>query len=211
MLGHEWQPAQGLCIEEAWAGSDGLKHVWIMEVHPSDGSPAFRVELGHVMHEDFIGPNTGQTCMMLCDVKNRHAKFDTSDPSMSRKARRRAEEQRLKDELNAPPGSTSPNSAFPGASGIGAGLTDYRQASSADIVSHFSTLLSEHGSDQGSGAGAGAGRARRSGHPTPSPAPTTESGPELAARLGKLQLLSDQGLITSEELAAQRKRIIESI
>jgi hypothetical protein len=199
MLGHEWQPAQGLCIEESWIGHDGLKRVWIMEVRPSDGSPAFRVEVDHEIHEDYIPPNSRETCMMLCDVKRRHAKFDTSDPSRSRKARQRIDEQRIKDELNAPPGSNSPNSAFPGG---------YRQPGSADIASQFTTLLADHGLDQGSGAG----RTRRAHQTqTQTQTPTTESGPELAARLSKLQLLSEQGLLTPEELAAQRKRIIESI
>ena len=136
MLGHDWQPAEGTCVDETWEG--GQK--WIMDVRPANGAPPFRTEVPHPgMDGDFRGPSLGQTCKMLCDVKKQKAKFDTSDPSLSRRNHLRARAQQLQAELGAAPG-TMPGQ--PGVTVFQVGPTSHHAINPADAAPLLDAILS---------------------------------------------------------------------
>ncbi|HEV2639579.1 MAG TPA: hypothetical protein VGX23_30865 [Actinocrinis sp.] len=139
MLGHDWQPAMGTCVDDEWMPHTD-REKWIMDVQPGDGSPPFRVEVPHPgAGEDFRSPNRGQVCKMFADVKKQKAKFDTSDPNLSWKAHRRAEQERVKNELNAPPGS--PAMQF-GATSYHLGASSYQVLNGADAAPVLNAILS---------------------------------------------------------------------
>ena len=246
MLGHDWEPAEGTCVDDEWVGHTDHR-MWIMDVRPANGAPAFRTQVGHPgLGEDFKPPYIGHVCRMLVDVKKQKAKFDTSDPSLSWKAYRKMERQRVKDELNAPPGT-----AVPGAAGsYQVGSTSYQVVSGADAAPLLNAFFSGHTQEGLAALRALKQQAQQGGvpqMPTPAPAPfgadpqastpapfgadpqapvpasfgssfqsgpqqvTSEPAADLAARLNKLQVLHDQGLLSLSEFTAQRQRIIDSI
>jgi hypothetical protein len=180
MLGHDWQPAEGTCIDESWEG--GQK--WIMDVYPANGAPSFRVEVPHPgLGGDFRGPMRGHTCKMLCDVKKQKAKFDTSDPSLSRRAQLRSRAQELQAELGAAPG-TMPGQ--PAVTVFQVGPTSHHAISPADAAPLLDAILS--GDIQGRRAAiealkqarrdrAGAGPAPFSAQGQPAPFAQPEQGP----------------------------------
>ena len=143
MLGHDWKPAVGKVVREDWIGE---RRKWIMDIQPDSGEPAFRTEVHEPdLDGDFHAPYGGQTCRMHCDVKKQKAKFDTSDPALSQKARRQQEKQRIKDELAAPPGTVA---GFPGggraAARFQAGSTSYQVVSGADVAPVLNAIMGGH-------------------------------------------------------------------
>src|ERR1019366_8104200 len=103
VFGRDWQPAGGTVIDRRQIGNtqaNGSANLhFVVEVSPT-GSAPFRVELGMPgFSGDFIPPSTGQAVRMLVDVAHQKAKFDTSDPGVSARARRKAGESRFSSEL----------------------------------------------------------------------------------------------------------------
>jgi hypothetical protein len=143
MLGHDWQPAEGTCVDDNFGGEHVIRERWVMDVRPANGAPPFRVEVDHPgAGEDFRGPDVGQVCRMLCDVKKQKAKFDHTDPTLSWKAHRRAEQQRLRAELNAAPGTAG---VFPGIAGFpGLGGGNVQVLSGADAAPLLDAIFSGH-------------------------------------------------------------------
>jgi len=238
MLGHDWQPAEGTCVDDNFGGNHVVREVWVMDVRPANGAPPFRVEVAHPgAGEDFRGPYAGQVCRMLCDVKKQKAKFDHTDPTLSWKAHRQAEQQRLKAELNAPPG-TRPGSAGPSAfPGFGANV---QMVSGADAAPLLNAFFSGHaqegiaalramqqaqrqqpGVDPQAPFTAQASYSAQTSNSTQAPfgAPAPFAAQEPAAaptgdpseRLARLQALHDQGLVSLAEYTAQRQRILDSL
>ena len=218
MVGHDWQPAEGPCVDDNVGGDHIVREVWVMDVRPANGAPPFRVQVTHPgAGEDFRGPNAGQVCRMFCDVKKQKAKFDHTDPTLSWKAHRLAEQQQLKAELSAPPGTGPGNAAgagFPGFPGLGANV---QVLSGADAAPLLDAIFSGHAQD-----GIAALRAMQQGQQgqqapvgTPAPftaqEPTTEQTGDLSERLTRLQALYDKGLVSFSEYTTQRQRIIDSL
>ena len=106
MLGHDWEPAEGTCIDIRIKGNysdEEDNRRFLMEVRPSHGAP-FRVELKVAgFHENFKGPDRGQVCMLKCDVKRQDAKWDLADPGLSWKTYRQAKASDFEAELHAKP------------------------------------------------------------------------------------------------------------
>jgi hypothetical protein len=106
VFGHDWEPAEGTCIDiriKGSANSGTENRIWLMEIRCGGAEP-FRVELGASgFREDFKGPERGETCRMACDVKRQKAKWDYSDPALSWKADRYARAVRFEAELKKRP------------------------------------------------------------------------------------------------------------
>jgi len=104
-----WEPAEGAVIDRRQKGNSqdnmSANLHFVVEVRPTDGQP-FRVELGMPgLFGDFIPPSPGQVVRMEVDVAKQKARFDTSDPDVSAKARRKAGKDRFAEELETPPGA----------------------------------------------------------------------------------------------------------
>jgi hypothetical protein len=142
MLGHDWKPAVGTVVREDWMGE---RRKWIMDIQPDSGEPAFRTEVHEPdLDGDFHAPYGGQSCRMHCDVKKQKAKFDTSDPTLSRKARRQQEKQLIKDELAAGPGSGPGFAGGRAAARLQAGSTGYQVVSGADVAPVLNAIMGGH-------------------------------------------------------------------
>jgi Short C-terminal domain len=108
MLGHKWEPAEGVCVDirvkpHGNEGTDNRR--WLMEIHCGDAEP-FRVELGYPgFHDNFRGPGHGQTCRMEADVHRKEAKWDLSDPALSWKTDYKQHEAKFAQEKQAPASS----------------------------------------------------------------------------------------------------------
>lgn len=135
MLGHDWQPAEGTCVDDDWSTHESGR--WVMDIRPLDGSAPFRQEVHHPGGgSDFRGPMRGQVCKMLVDVKKQKAKFDTTDLTLSWKAHRQAEQLRLQAELNGASGSA----ALPGV-GYQLGAGSSVRVTGADAAPLLEALL----------------------------------------------------------------------
>jgi hypothetical protein len=113
MFGHDWEPAEGTCIDiriKAHRDSSTDNRHWLMEVHCGDAEP-FRVELGYPgFGGNFKGPERGHTCKMQADVKRQEAKWDLDDPALSWKADRQSKQADFQSELAAKPWNDQPGS-----------------------------------------------------------------------------------------------------
>ena len=111
MFGHDWEPAEGTCIDirvKAHGDPNTDNRRWLMEVRCGAAAP-FRVELGFPgFHGDFMGPARGHTCKMHADVKRNEAKWDLDDPALSWKAERQKKQADFQSELAAKPWSEQP-------------------------------------------------------------------------------------------------------
>ncbi len=113
MFGHQWEPAEGTCIDirvKPHGNPNTDNRRWLMEVHCGDAEP-FRVELGFPgFHGSFKGPERGHTCRMQADVKRQEAKWDLDDPALSWKTERRQQTADFAAELDAKPWAGGPGS-----------------------------------------------------------------------------------------------------
>jgi hypothetical protein len=103
MFGRNWESAEGKCINVRYKGGGNMaktaNDVWyLMEVQPSAGEP-FRVEVQPppLMMSFRAPPMSGRTVRMKCNSSHTKAKFDRTDPIISKKA----DEQALKAQFQA--------------------------------------------------------------------------------------------------------------
>jgi hypothetical protein len=108
MLGHEWEPAQGVCIDVRFGRHQGNAAVtansvhYLMEVRPATGEP-FRTEVEPpALMLSFKGPHPGQTVRMECQPGRQKARFDRDDPSLSTKTENRLMHEIYEEERRAP-------------------------------------------------------------------------------------------------------------
>lgn len=219
MLGHEWQPAEGTCLEirQAWNGgttTSGMR--FLVEVRPADGEP-FTVEL---RTPDFAGqfktPQKGQVFAMKADVKRQKARFDTDDPTLSWKTDHRQQKAEFDEALAS--SASPPSAAAAPADGLEAMFSasapipsdpgtpapevlattslpttasEVHMMSAADAAPFLSSLLGGQGAVVG--------------------APAAPGGGDVAARLAVLDGLHAQGSVTDEEYQAKRQSILDAL
>ena len=90
VFGRQWEPAEGTCVNIRYRGagnaSKTVNAVWyLMEVQPRVGG-SFRVEVQPPsLMTSFKSPIVGQVVRMECDPARKKARFDRSDPALSKK------------------------------------------------------------------------------------------------------------------------------
>lgn len=231
MLGRRWEPGKATIVAEAELASvDGYSAVqWVAEVQPDSGAPAFRAELKPPLkNRTFNPPGKGAVVRVKFDPKSLHAKFDTSDPSLDLGSVREQEQKDFNAALAAVPGTAAPSSsagaqrqdgsaadelsgalgevsaAVAGVAGatsdVSETLAAITRAKAAGDREEVDRLKAEFARRDGGGAGSsgavGGGGASR----------VDASDP--LERLDRLAGLRDRGVLTDEEFAAEKAKIL---
>ncbi len=197
MFGHDWDKAEATIVaRDANYSGDGTvaTHTFVADVRMPSGE-TFRATVNEpTIATDFWPPNIGDTVSVLVRPKDHKVKFDKDDDRLSVKAYHAAKNKAFAEAQQQPSGTPAPAWApneLPEAVaqklaqlGIAGGATS--QVFTADSAQGQAIL----------------GALTHGGVPV---APV-EATPE--SRLVQLQSLHDHGLLTAEEYAEQRQRIL---
>lgn len=206
MFGHDWQATEATIVDrqrKVVKGSILGPWEFVADVR-HDGAGAARATIQEPsIATDFWPPDIGDVVGVLYDAGRDKVKFDKDDPRISAKARKRQGQDRLAASAAQAPGTPAHPSA-PG--GPPVAFPAEAQMANAQVLSE---LLS--GDPTQMHAAVDALRASAaSAAPAPAPAPA-EASADPGARLAKLDALKASGLLTDEEHAEQRRRVLDSI
>lgn len=108
MLGHEWKPAPGVCIDVRFGRHQGNAAVtsnsvhYLIEVRP-EGAEPFRTEVEPpALMLSFKGPHPGQAVRMEYQPGRQKARFDRDDPGLTTKTENLLMHAMYEDERHAP-------------------------------------------------------------------------------------------------------------
>ena len=202
MFGHGWDKADAnIVARDAKFTGDGTvaTYTFVADVRLSSGE-TFRATVNEpTIATDFWPPNIGDAVSVLVRSKDHKVKFDKDDKRLSAKAFDVAKNQAFEDAQRQPPG-TPPAAWVPNAlqAGTPAGMPDVVAKKLAELGINLgdSAQVFIADSTQRSGALSALG----------AEAPTADPSPE--ARLLQLKALHERGLLTADEYAEQRSRIL---
>lgn len=109
MFGRSWGPATATIVARKAKRTTDTSGTWeyVADIAPSAGAP-FRTTLKQPpLMSHVVRLNVGETVNVLADTDHRRAKFDRSDPRISGKGRKRAEDT-FDAALAQPPNSPPP-------------------------------------------------------------------------------------------------------
>ncbi len=202
MFGQDWDKAEATIVarDAKFSGSGATAtHTFVADVRLSSGE-TFRA----TVHEpsiatDFWPPDIGDVVSVLVKAKDRKVKFDKDDDRLSVKAFHAAKKKAFEDAQQQPAGAMPATPA-----GASTELPPEVAAKLAQlgITGGAPMQVVTGDSAQGQAILAAMGQA---GAATAAAAQTPES------RLAKLQTMLDQGLLSDDEYAAQRRRILDEI
>jgi hypothetical protein len=103
MFGRRWESAEATIVASRvkTTTGDGMVSIreYVVEVRPATGEP-FRTTLQEPrIATSFWAPDVGAIVKVQADVKRQEAKFDKSDPSISAKGRKAANDDAFRDAL----------------------------------------------------------------------------------------------------------------
>jgi hypothetical protein len=200
VFGQSWDKAEATIVaRDAKFTGDGsvATYTYLADVRLSSGE-TFRATVHEpTIATDFWAPSIGDAVSVLVRSKDRKVKFDKDDDRLSVKAYHAAKKQAFENAQDQPAGS--PTSPAP-------------WTSSAELPEAVASKLAQLGIAGGTPmqvftADPAQAQAALSAF-THFAAPVVET-PE--ARLGKLQALHEKGLLTPEEYAEQRHRILDEL
>jgi hypothetical protein len=201
MFGHDWDKAEASIVaRNADYTGDGTvaTYTFVADVRMPSGE-SFRATFEEpTIAIDFWPPSIGDVVSVLVRPKDHKVKFDKDDERISRKAFERNKNQAFAAAQQQPAGTPiaawTPNE-----------LPDGLKAKLAQMGIAGGAQPQVFGADS---AQAQAILAALTHSGTPAAAPV-EAGPE--ARLVQLKSLHDRGLLTAEEYAEQRQRILDEL
>jgi len=203
MFGQDWDKAEAtIAARDAKFTGDGAvaTYTYVADVRLASGE-TFRATVHEpTIATDFWAPSIGDTVSVLVNAKSRKVKFDKDDDRLSAKAFQAARKRAFEEAQHQPPGTLPATPA-----GLPDGLPAELAAKLAELgITGSAPMVVTGDSAQGQAILAAIGQAG----PTPGqavPAATPD------ARLAELTSLHDRGLVTDEEYAAQRRRILDEI
>ncbi len=201
MFGRDWEPGEATIIALKEIGSIGRhggidssgakmkSYEFVADVRPTGGGPVFRTVIHEPLDErTWRRPNVGDVVAVKCDPRREKAKFDTSAATAAARegearqaADRAADAARFDAAVNAAPGTT--------ATGAGGGVPA--------SVSRMKEILAQAKADMARDQVAAPGT--RNAQP---------ASVDRLDRLAKLADLHDRGVLTDEEFAAEKARIL---
>lgn len=198
MFGHDWDKAEATIVaRDAKFTGDGsvATYTYVADVRLASGE-TFRATIHEpTIATDFWAPSVRDVVSVLVKAKDRKVKFDKDDERLSVKAFQAAKKKAFEDAQNQPVGTPapgrSPSGELPDSVAATLAQLGIVPGSSAHVVSGDSA---EGQAVLAAFAGLGAPAAQ---------------APE--ARLEKLKALHASGLLTDDEYAAQRQRILDAI
>lgn len=198
VFGSQWDKAEAKIVaRDAKFSGDGsvAKYTYVADIRLPSGETFRATILEPTIATDFWGPNIGDEVSVLVKAKDRKVKFDKDDPRMSVKAYDAAKKKALEDVQNQPAG-TSP-------------ATPYTSTQIPDAVAAQLAQLGIVAGAQAQVFTAGSPEAQAAMAAFTQPAAAAVPTPE--ARLAKLQSMRESGLLTDDEYAQQRQRILDEI
>lgn len=207
MFGSQWDKAEATIIaRDAKFSGDGsvANYTYIADVRLSSGE-VFRATISEpTIATDFWSPNVRDVVSVLVKAKDRKVKFDKDDKRLSVKAYEAAQKQAFADTLNQTPG-TVPSGGTPTTAGTQQ-LPDSvaAQLAKLGIDPTAATQVYTANAAQAQAAMAAFTQAAQA-----APAPSAAGAPE--DRLAKLTDLRDRGLLSADEYAQQRQRILDEL
>jgi hypothetical protein len=200
VFGQSWDKAEATIVaRDAKFTGDGsvATYTYLADVRLSSGE-TFRATVHEpTIATDFWAPSIGDAVSVLVKAKDRKVKFDKDDDRLSVKAYHAAKKQAFENAQDQPAGTPTSPATW---------------TLSAELPDAVANKLAQLGIVGGAPmqiftADSAQGQAALSAF-THSAAPVAET-PE--ARLEKLQVLHDKGLLTPEEYAEQRHRILDEL
>jgi hypothetical protein len=203
MFGHDWDVAEATIVaRDATFTGDGAvaTYTYAADVRLASGE-TFRTTVHEpTIATDFWPPDIADTVSVLVRPKDRKVKFDKDDDRLSLKAYHARKKQAFEDARREPAGTPpAPGATSTRLAGLPDDVAD--QLARLGIVPGATTQVFTGDSAQGQAALAalvGAAAAT----------PVAET-PE--TRLARLQSLQERGLVTAEEYAEQRQRILDEL
>lgn len=214
MFGHKWEHAEATIIaihqKAAIGDPEGsrTRFEFAADVRPADGEPFRAMLKDKMLGNTFRIPAVGEIVPVLVDVKDGKAKFDFDDPRLNLQAKRKGQEAEFEAVMNAAPGTSASPAAPPAAGAVPADLAAMVEALrgagqapgqagpvvvplAGDPAEQIKALMETLG---------GASR---------QVAPDDASG--VAGRIATLDSLRQAGVLSDDEYAAQRQRILDEI
>jgi hypothetical protein len=202
MFGSQWDKGRATIVARnpLPSHSDGAPvYEFVGDVRMPD-RPPFRATIQTPrIATDFWNPKPGDVIDVLIRAKDSKVKFDKDDPQISFKAYQARLTAGFDDTKAQQPGTPAVYlGGFTGA----AGSADAR-AQAGDLADILAAQLAQLQQP---------GPAGSPTQPAGSPAqPTPAAGADPAVRIGKLEKLRALGMLTDDEFAAQRQRILDDI
>jgi hypothetical protein len=200
VFGNDWDKAEATIVDrDAKFTGDGAvaTSTYVADVRLVGGE-MFRATVHEpTIATDFWAPDIGDEVSVLVRAKDRKVKFDKDDERLSVKAYHARKKQAFEAAQQQPPG-TPPTAWTPG-----------------DLPDAVADKLARLGIVPGAGAQvftADPAQAQAAlAAFTHTAAPAAAAGPTAEARLEQLAVLKGRGLLTDDEYAAQRARIIADL
>ncbi len=198
MFGQDWDSAEATIVarDTKFSGDGSVAtHTYVADVRLPTGE-TFRATLREpTIATDFWPPDIRDVVSVLVRSKDRKVKFDKDDERLSVKAVRASEKQAFGEAQQQPAGTPAQPWTAP------AGLPDAVAEKLAQLGIVPGTATQVFSGDSEQGQAALAAFMQRT-------APVEQT---LETRLLQLQALHDRGLLTAEEHAEQRRRILDQI
>lgn len=198
MFGNDWDQAEATIVaREAKFTGDGsvTTYTYVADVRLSSGE-TFRATINEpTIATDFWAPSIRDVVSVLVKTKDRKVKFDKDDERLSVKAYRAAKNKAFED-AKAQPVGTQPTGWSPSAD-----IPDAVAAKLAQLGIVGGTSMHVVTGDSAEGQAALAAFTQIGAPVVPTP----------EARLEKLQAMHERGLLTVDEYAEQRHRILDEI
>ena len=212
MFGHDWQTVEATIVDrqrKQVRGSVLGPWEFVADIRLADAGPARVTIQEPTIATDFWPPDIGDTVRVLFDAGRDKVKFDKDDLRISAKARRQEGHDRLATSAAQAPGTLAAYPASSAAAGMPISLPDGARFVQAD-PQMLSELFSGDPAQMRAAADALRAGAASAGAGAAAAGPGPASA-DPAARLAKLDALKASGLLTDEEHADQRRRILDSI
>jgi hypothetical protein len=203
MFGQDWEKAEATIVarDTKYNGDGSVStYTFVADVRLPSGE-SFRA----TVHEptialDFWPPNNGDTVSVLVRPKDHKVKFDKDDDRISAKAFHAAQKRVFEDAQRQP-----------------AGTTPAAWSTSSQLPDAVANALAQLGIVEGSSTqvftvdSADAQAAMAAFTHLGAPAAQAPAAQTPEARLTRLETLHNQGFLTAEEYAEQRRRILNEI
>jgi hypothetical protein len=201
MFGQDWDKAEAtITARDGKFFGDGstVTYTYVADVRLASGE-TFRTTINEpTIATNFWPPSIGDVVSVLVKAKDRKVKFDKDDERLSVKAYEAAKKKAFEDAQRQPSGT--PATVRPPSADIPDAVA--KKLAELGIAGGSSMQVISGDSAQAQAVLAALAQAGVAGAPA-------EQTPE--ARLGKLKGLYDRGLLTAEEYAEQRQRILSEI
>jgi hypothetical protein len=215
MFGSDWDKAEATIVaRDAKFTGDGTvaDYTYVADVRLPSGE-TFRATVKEpTIATDFWAPSISDVVSVLVRPKDRKVKFDKDDDRLSVKAYHAAKKKAFEEAQQQPAGTPNPAWTAPAGlpGGLPAGLPDGVAEKLAQLGITGGTPMQVVAGDSAQAQAILAAFTQPGAPAVPGVQPAAGVQPA-EARLLQLKSLHDRGLLTADEYAAQRQRILDEL